>query len=99
MLAAPRQRLGAHAAPGDRRLEVVAGERLALVRERFRLGDAILREQRAREQRRGARRVDAEPEIAQSLVGAAQAALGGGRVAFEQLDAPGERRRPRAAAA
>ncbi len=48
VLAAPRQRLGAHAAPGDRRLQVVARERLALVRQRLGLGDAILREQRAR---------------------------------------------------
>jgi pyruvate/2-oxoglutarate dehydrogenase complex dihydrolipoamide acyltransferase (E2) component len=47
MLAAPRERLRAHAAPGDRRLEVVAGERLALVRERFGFAGAILREQRA----------------------------------------------------
>ncbi len=61
VLAAPRQRLGAHAAPGDRRLQVVAGERLALVAERFGLGGPALRQQRAAEQRRGLRRIDAEP--------------------------------------
>ena len=66
VLAAPRQRLGAHAAPGDRRLQVVAGERLALVAERLGLGGATLREQRAAEQRRGLRRVDAEAELAQT---------------------------------
>ena len=90
MLAAPRQRLGAHAAPGDRRLEVVAGERFALVAERLGLGGAALREQRAAEQRRGLRRVDAEAVVAQPVVGAAQAALGGDGVAFEQLDEAGE---------
>ena len=35
VLAALRQRLGAHAAPGDGRLQVVAGERLALVAQRL----------------------------------------------------------------
>ena len=99
VLAAPRQRLGAHAAPGDRRLQVVAGERLALVAERFGLVDATLREQRAAEQRRGPRRVDAEPVVAQPVVRAAQAALRGGGVALEQLDAARRRRRPRAGAA
>ena len=63
VLAAPRQRLGAHAAPGDRRLQVVAGERLALVAERLGLGGPAQRQERAAEQRRRLRRVDAEPVL------------------------------------
>ena len=47
-------------------------------------------QERAAEQRRGLRRVDAEALRAQPLVGGAQAALGGGGVALEQLDEPGE---------
>ena len=38
VVATARQRLGAHAAPGDRRLEVIARERLALVAERLGFG-------------------------------------------------------------
>ena len=85
-----RQRLGAHAAPGDRRLEGVAGERLALEADGLGLGDAALREQRAAEQGGGLRGVDAEPLRAEPVVGGAQAALGGDGVAFEQLDQAGE---------
>ena len=85
-----RERLGADAAPRDRRLQVVAREQLALVRERLGLGGAVLREERAAEQRRRARRVDAEAEIAETLVAGAERALGGERVAFEEIDAPGE---------
>ena len=58
--------------------------------QRFRLGGAALREQCASEQRRGLRCVDAEPEVAQPLVGAAQRPLGGDGVAFEQIDLPAE---------
>ena len=99
VLAAPRQCLGAHAAPGDRSLEVVAGQHLALVRERFGLGVAFLREQSARKQRATPRRVDAETEIAKSLVGAAQLALGGDCVALRAARRGRQRRRPRAGAA
>ena len=90
MIAAARERFGADAAPRDRRLQVVAREQLALVRERLGLGGAVLRQERAAEQRRRAGRVDAEPEVAEPLVAGAERALGGGRVAFEEIDAPGE---------
>ena len=90
MLAAPRQGLGADAAPRDRRLQIVAREQLALVRERLGFGGAILGEERAAEQRGGARGVDAEPEIAEPVVAGTERALGGGRVAFQQIDAARE---------
>src|SRR5262249_18547775 len=88
--AAPRERLGPDAAPCDRRLEVVAGERLALPAERLRLRGATQREERLAEQRRGSRRIDAEPALAEALVRGAQRALRGGGVGLEQLDVAGE---------
>ena len=91
VLAALRQGFGASPAPGDRRLEIVAGERLALARAPLRFGDPLLREQGAGEQRRRAGRVDPEPQIAQPLVRAAERALGRRRVALEEIDATGER--------
>src|SRR5262245_62388546 len=86
VLAARRQCEGARAAPVDRRLEVVAGEGLALVRERLGLLGASLLEERTPEQRCGARGVDAEPVRAEALVRGAQQTLRRGRVALEQLD-------------
>ena len=56
----PRQAIAA--------LQIVAGEQLALVAQRLGLGGAALREQRAAEQRRRLRRVDAEPVIAEPVV-------------------------------
>ena len=90
VLAAPRERLGAHAAPRDARGQIVAGELLALVRERLGLGDAAEREQRAREQCRSLGRVDPQTLRAQPLVRRAQAALRRGGVALDQLDPPRE---------
>ena len=90
VLAAPRERLGPNAAPRDRRPEVVAGERLALVAERLGLGVPIQCEQCASEERGSLRRVDAEPEAPQPVVCGVQKALGGESVALEQLDATGE---------
>jgi len=57
-VASPRQRLGPDAAPRDRRLEVVARERLALVAERFGFGGPTQRQERDTEECPGARRVD-----------------------------------------
>src|SRR5262245_42829665 len=77
MLAPPCQRLGPHAAPGDGRVEVVAGERLALVAECFGLRGAILilLEERETEQRGGACGVDPEPVGAESIVCSPEALL------------------------
>ena len=58
--------------------------------DRLGLGDPALGEQRAAEQGGGLRGVDAEPLLAEPVVGDAQAALGGGGVSLEQLDQPGE---------
>ena len=88
--AAASQRLGAHTAPGDRRLQIVAGQRLALARQRFGFLTPALGQQRAGQKRRGAGRIDAETEIAKPVVGAAQAALGGNGVALDQVDEPAE---------
>src|SRR5207249_1763155 len=90
MLATPRQRLRPYAAPGDRRLQIVASERLALVAQGLGLRRPALREQRAAQQGRGLRRVDPEPELPEPVVRRAEATLGGGGVALEQLDEPGE---------
>ena len=89
-LPSPRQRLRPDTAPGDRRLEVVAGERFALAAERLGLGGAALGQQRAAEQRGGLRRVDPEAVLPEPIVRRAQAALRRDGVAFEQLDQAGE---------
>jgi hypothetical protein len=89
-LAASRQRLGAHAAPRDRRLQVVAGKGFALATQRFGFLQSSLGEERAAEKRGGARRVDAEALLAEPLVGGPQEALGRAGVALEQLDQSGE---------
>ena len=89
VFAAPRQRFGAYAAPGDGGFDVVAGQCLAVAAERFRFCGAILREQCAAEQRGRLRRVDAQAVPAQAFVGGAQAALGRDRVAFDELDQAG----------
>ena len=54
-VAAPGRGLGPDAAPGDRRLEVGAGERLGLGRDGVGLVDAALQQQRPAEERRGLR--------------------------------------------
>src|SRR5262249_59762902 len=90
MLTAPRQRLGPHLAPGDRRVQVVAGERLALVAERLGLHGATLCQERATEQRRGARGIDPEAVVAEALVRRPQTLLRGGGVPLDQRDAAGE---------
>src|SRR5206468_6821976 len=84
MLATPRQRLCPYAAPGDGGLQVVAGERLALVAQRLGLGGPALREEGAAEERGRLRRVDPEPVLPQPVVRRAQAALGSGGIALEQ---------------
>jgi hypothetical protein len=90
MLPASRQGLGPHAPPGDRGLEVVARERLAVVAERLGVGGSPLKEQRTPEERGGPRRVDREPVGAEPLVGDAQCTLGAGGVALEEIDQPRE---------
>ena len=90
VLAAPRECFRAHAAPGNRCLEIVACEQFAFMRERLRLGGTVLSEQRTSEKRRGLRSIDSEPEIAKSFVSTAQRAFGGDCVALQQIDLSGE---------
>jgi len=86
MLTTPRQRLGTHSTPRDRRLQIVTCERLAFVRERLRLDGSSLTQQCARQQRAGPSGIDAEPEVAETVVSGTQRALGRDHVAFEQID-------------
>src|SRR5205085_12698424 len=85
MMATARELLGTHAAPRDRRLQVGAGEQLALVRERLGVGGAVESEERTAEERGGPGGIDAESEIAEAFVAGAERALGGGRVAFQEI--------------
>src|SRR5258706_574719 len=89
-IAASQRAMFANAAPGDRRLQVVAGERLAVVAQRFGFRGPTLCQEGATEQRRGARRIDAEAVGAQAVVRRAQTLLRRGGVPLDQLDEPGE---------
>src|SRR5438105_4227729 len=63
-----------------------ARTRLALVTELLRLGGAAESEERASEERRRLRRVDAEPLLAKPVICGAERVLGGGGIPLEELD-------------
>src|SRR5207249_927817 len=69
------QSLRSRRTPGDRCLELVPPEPLALARQLLRLLGGALRETRAREQRRRQRSVYVEAELTQAVVGATKISL------------------------
>ena len=99
VLAAPGQCLGADAAPRHRRLQVVAGERLALVAHGLSLGRPPLRQQRAPRSAAAWAASIPSPCCRNPSYAARNEVSGGDGVALEQLDEAGKHVRPRGAAA
>ena len=86
--AAPGERLGAHPAPRDRRLEVLAALALRVLGERDRLLVAALGEDRPREQRRRLGRAGLDAERREAVASGAEVPLRRAGVTGQQLDDP-----------
>ena len=89
-IAARREHFGTRDAPGDRGLEVLAGELLARRGHGLGVVQAPLGDERVREQRRGASGVDAHAHLDEPVVRVAQRGDRGGRITGDELDHAGE---------
>ena len=90
VIIAARQQPRPKRAPGDRRLQRVAGETLTLRTQFVGLGISVERETRAAQQRGGLGGVGVEAHAAKAVVGLTQMRLGRGRIVDDQLDDAGE---------
>ncbi len=89
-VAPPGQHLGPYRPPGDGRLQVVAGEVLALRRVAVGFVDSALRQNRSRQQGGRLAGVGADAEGVQPFQCGPEVGLGGDRVALHRLDDSGE---------
>ncbi len=83
---AARQQLCPNRAPGDRRLQRVAGETLTLRTQFVGLGVSVERETSSSQQRGGFGGVGVQAHATKAVVGPPQVRLGGRRIVGDQLD-------------
>ena len=90
VITAARQQLCPKRAPGDRRLQRVAGETLTLRAQFVGLGVPVERETGATQQGGGLGGVGVEAHATKAVVGLAQMRLGRSRIVDDQLDDAGK---------